>query len=80
MGHAKPFGRRAEGDRQDLGAPVAADGLGAPASGPVGQPCGEPVVGVALAPGDHGRPRDAQPLGDLGVGRPFGRKQQDRPA
>ena len=37
----------------------------------------QPERGVAVPPGDHRRPRHADPPGDLGVGHPVGGQQHD---
>jgi hypothetical protein len=66
------LGRWGQGGGQDLRPPRAADGLGAATAGPVSQLGGESLARIALAPGDHGRARYPESLGDLGIGDPFG--------
>ena len=60
-----------------MGPPHAAGGLGAATAGPVSQLGGKSLARIALAPGDHGRARHPESLGDLGIGDPFGGQQQD---
>jgi hypothetical protein len=75
MRDAEALGRWGKRGGQDLSAAVPANRLGAARAGPIGQPI-QALAGVPLAPGDHGRPRDAQLLGDGGVADPLGGQQQ----
>jgi hypothetical protein len=68
---AKVLGGWSQRGRQDLGAAIAANRLWTARAGPIGQPI-QALAGVPLAPGDYGRPRDAQLLGDGGVADPLG--------
>jgi hypothetical protein len=75
MRDTKLLGGRGQRGSQDLGAAVAANRLRPAWAGPIGQPI-QAFTGVALAPGDHGRPTDAQLLSDGGVADPLGAQQQ----
>jgi hypothetical protein len=70
-------GWRGQRGGQDLGAPIAAHGLGPASSRPVGQASSQSFPHIALTPGDHGGARDPKPLGDLAVGDALGSQQQD---
>jgi hypothetical protein len=77
MGHAQVLRGWGQGGGQDLRTPGPAHRLGAATARPVGEASAKLLAGVALAPGDHGGSRDPQSLGDLGVGDPLGRQQQE---
>jgi hypothetical protein len=77
VGHAEVLRWGGQRRGQDLGPPVTAQSLGAATAGSVGQPPGEPLPHIAVAPGDHGRASDPKPLGDLAVGHALGGQQQD---
>ena len=65
VGHAEVLRWRGQRGSQDLRASGPAHGLEPATVMPVGQPPAEPLLAVALAPGDHRRSTDPKPLGDL---------------
>jgi hypothetical protein len=76
VGNPQPWWWRVEGDRQDLGPVGSTDGLWSSRPGPVGQSA-QPAADVAAAASNDRRSRDADPLGDLGVGDSLGGQEQD---
>ena len=77
MGDAQPDRWRVEGGLEDLGAPEPPHGLGPAGPGPVGQSL-QATTRIPAPAGDDGRPRDPDPLSDLGVGGAVGGQQQIR--
>jgi hypothetical protein len=76
VGEPEALGRWAQRGGQDLGPAITADGLGPPRAGLVTHSV-QAALAVATPPQQHDRARAANLAGDLGVGQPLGRQQQD---